>query len=166
MKKWISRNHQFRSNLHDTIEDIYWGDTFLPPLVVNSFLQCRHSHPSLLASLPLSPVRKRVGFSKKSPDIWCIWQDFQFICLFQPTVLNLGPWIDFRGSVNLDGKKIKTLFPLTPKWNVAFLLIMNVGNKVIYFLWSAKMFDKRNKFQYLYLMHFTRLSKKSMEQKG
>jgi hypothetical protein len=27
--------------------------------------------------------------------------------------LNRGPWIDFRGSVNLDAKKIITLFSVT-----------------------------------------------------
>ena len=131
--KWISCNNQFRSNLHDTIEDIYCGDTFLPPLVVNSFLQRRHSHPSLLSSLSLIPVWKRVGFSKSSSDIWCIWQDFQFVSLSQ-RFWTWGQRINLRGSVNLDGKKIKTLFPVTSKWNVAFRLIMNVGNKVIYCL--------------------------------
>jgi hypothetical protein len=46
----------------------------------------------------------------------------QIICdkTFRMVVLNLGstdalrgPWIDLRGSVNLDGKKITILFSLT-----------------------------------------------------
>jgi hypothetical protein len=56
----------------------------------------------------LSPVWKRVGFSKSSSDIWCIWQDFQFIRLFKPTVLNLGSEDIFQGLRELGWEK---------KWN-------------------------------------------------
>lgn len=35
----------------------------------------------------------------------------------------------FRERMNLDEKKIKTLFVLTSKWNLAFLLIIDIGDK-------------------------------------
>jgi len=41
-------------------------------------------------------------------------------------------WINFRGSVKLDGEKITTLFPLISNRNFAFHSIMNVSSKVIY----------------------------------
>jgi hypothetical protein len=39
------------------------------------------------------------------------------------------PRTDFRVFVKLDGKKITSLFSLTPKLNLAFHSIINVGNK-------------------------------------
>ena len=41
-------------------------------------------------------------------------------------------WINFRGSVKLDGEKITTLFPLISNRNFASHLIMNESSKVIY----------------------------------
>jgi hypothetical protein len=43
-----------------------------------------------------------------------------------------GPWIYFRGSVNLDGEKITTSFSLTCNWNIAVPSLQNGGKKVIY----------------------------------
>jgi len=43
-----------------------------------------------------------------------IFHNYQyFTYYFKAGIFNLvsnGPWIDFRGSVNLDGEKITTLF--------------------------------------------------------
>jgi len=38
-----------------------------------------------------------------------------------------GPWIDFRGSVNLNGEKVRTLFALASNL-IACDSIMNVGS--------------------------------------
>jgi hypothetical protein len=68
------------------------------------------------------------------------------------------PW----GSVNLDeGKKITTLFSLTSDRNAAFHSIMNVGNKVIYGLWTPKFCVNFNRSHYLY---FRRLNEFYSEQ--
>ena len=61
-------------------------------------------------------------------------------------------WINFRGSVKLDGKKIATLFSLISNWNFAFHSIMNVSSKVIYGFWTPKMFANFNTSHYLELL--------------
>jgi hypothetical protein len=73
-------------------------------------------------------IKKRIKNCAKK--LW--WCTFS-VCLsnavnngYGAAILNLGstdygdPWIDFRGSMTLDGKKITTLLSLTSNWNSAF----------------------------------------------
>ena len=55
-----------------------------------------------------------------------------------------NPWINFRGSVNLDGKKIITLLSLTSDRNLGFHSITDVGNKEIYGIWILKQLKEFN----------------------
>jgi len=52
-----------------------------------------------------------------------------------------GSMDKFQGVVNLDGKKIITLFPPTSEGNLGFHSVMDVGSKEIYCVWILKIFN-------------------------
>jgi hypothetical protein len=74
-------------------------------------------------------------------------------------VINLGsadPWGSMyreQGVRELGRGKMRTLFSLTSNWNLAVHSKMNVGNKVIYGIYTPKMFVNFNKSHCLWFMH-------------
>ena len=51
-----------------------------------------------------------------------------------------GPWIDFMGSVNLNGEKVRASFSLASNL-IACDFVVSVGSRIVYGLLEQKIFD-------------------------
>lgn len=113
-----------------------------------------HAHPTWLATLcpalklffqissysPLS-ILKSLGPSFLSSFVSNVHMSMSKISgltglwlLLSPSILtwdslaSQDPWVEFKGSVNLDREKSVFLFSLSTNWNLAFPSVINVGN--------------------------------------
>jgi len=110
----------------------------------------------------------------------CIYVTEKLKLQYRAAALNLGSMDpmgvheNLQRSLNLDGENIPTLLSLTSYWNLAVHSLKNIGNKVIYGLWTPKIsLPLFCAFKHIFLRTglvkptvFTRLSNVFLAQQG